>query len=218
MQAPGSQARPRRRARRAALLPGEGRLAERRPEQARRLLHDAPVRRLLPARRARLPSGVVTANPQVNLGTSRGPDCAPVPRRSILSRCGSFTASGVARAALCVDPGSSSLSSLPAVRAPLRTSKGVAIASTPPPRRSPRTTTAATRAEARTSTRPRGQGGAICTPTTSARRRPRAAPVRRAQCHGEASGFGAQASGFVCAGGVTGCFQGMTSPSAGLDR
>jgi len=36
------------------------------------------------------------------------------------------------------------------------------------------------------------------------------------QCHGEASGLGAQASGFVCAGGVTGCYQGITSPSAGL--
>jgi hypothetical protein len=36
------------------------------------------------------------------------------------------------------------------------------------------------------------------------------------QCHGEASGLGAQASAFVCAGGVSGCYQGMTLPAAGL--
>ncbi len=47
-----AQARPRRRARPAGLLPVEGRLAERRPDEDRRLLHDAPVRRLLPPRRA----------------------------------------------------------------------------------------------------------------------------------------------------------------------
>jgi hypothetical protein len=36
------------------------------------------------------------------------------------------------------------------------------------------------------------------------------------QCHGEASGLGAQASNYVCAGGVTGCYQGITNSAAGL--
>jgi hypothetical protein len=36
------------------------------------------------------------------------------------------------------------------------------------------------------------------------------------QCHGEGSGLGAQASGFVCSGGVTGCYQSLTDPSNGL--
>ena len=35
-------------------------------------------------------------------------------------------------------------------------------------------------------------------------------------CHGEANGLGAQSSQFVCAGGVSGCYQGITSPSNGL--
>jgi hypothetical protein len=35
-------------------------------------------------------------------------------------------------------------------------------------------------------------------------------------CHGEPSGMGAVSSNFVCAGGVQGCYAGITSPSAGL--
>jgi hypothetical protein len=35
-------------------------------------------------------------------------------------------------------------------------------------------------------------------------------------CHGEAEGLGAEASNFVCAGGVSGCYSGITSSAAGL--
>ena len=52
----GARERPWRGARRAALLPVEGRIAERRAGKARWLLRHAPVRRLLPARRPRLPA------------------------------------------------------------------------------------------------------------------------------------------------------------------
>jgi uncharacterized protein (TIGR04551 family) len=51
----GARERPRGRARRADLLPVEGRLTQRRAGKARGLLHDAPVRRVLSARGARLP-------------------------------------------------------------------------------------------------------------------------------------------------------------------
>jgi hypothetical protein len=36
------------------------------------------------------------------------------------------------------------------------------------------------------------------------------------QCHGDANGLGAQASSYVCAGGVSGCYQGITSTAADL--
>jgi hypothetical protein len=36
------------------------------------------------------------------------------------------------------------------------------------------------------------------------------------QCHGESSGLGAQASDFVCAGGASGCYTGITASAAGL--
>jgi hypothetical protein len=36
------------------------------------------------------------------------------------------------------------------------------------------------------------------------------------QCHGESSGLGAQASEYVCAGGVSGCYSGITNVMAGL--
>lgn len=35
-------------------------------------------------------------------------------------------------------------------------------------------------------------------------------------CHGEATGLGAQNSGFVCAGGVSSCYTGITSTTAAL--
>jgi hypothetical protein len=35
-------------------------------------------------------------------------------------------------------------------------------------------------------------------------------------CHGEPTGLGAQNSGFTCAGGVSGCYTGITSPTAAL--
>ena len=74
VQTPGPQARPRRRARPPALLPVEGRLAERRPDEDRRLLHDAPVRRLLPARRPRLPARQTSTRRSPRLGPVRGAD------------------------------------------------------------------------------------------------------------------------------------------------
>ncbi len=79
----GARARPRRRARRSALLPVEGRLAERRPDQDRWLLRDAPVRRLLPARGPQLPSGRDVEPPE--RGPVYGSDDSALSRRSLLT-------------------------------------------------------------------------------------------------------------------------------------
>ena len=83
IQTPGHQPRPRRRARPPALLPVEGRLAQRRPDKMGGFYHDAPVRRLLPARRASTTCPATLPNGARRRGPLRRPRrCAGSRRRS----------------------------------------------------------------------------------------------------------------------------------------